>query len=333
MWVFDRPAVLLLLLTVPVGIYLRHFWPGRGGKIVLPFRIWAGTGFHVSARFVALLYAGAALALWIGIAFFVVGIAGPHRVRREQVFVTRGIDIMVVVDQSPTMAAKDFQPDNRFHAAQRVIREFVGKRTNDPIGIVGFGAEASLRVPLTLDYGHLLATMEEMRVLEMGDGTAIGMGVAVAALHLQLSDAPRRVIILLTDGINNAGEILPETAARAAASLDIQVYVVGIGSGEEVEIEVTDPESGRVMRGTVRDGFDEDLLRRVAAIGGGRYFYAGSNGALSAVFSAIDTIERVEQRSLLRTERTPYYQTALLIALICIMVDFLIRRFVARAVL
>jgi Ca-activated chloride channel family protein len=240
---------------------------------------------------------------------------------------------MVVLDESPTMAAKDFQPENRFSAARQVIRDFVNRRSNDPIGLVGFGAEASLRVPLTLDYEHLLETLDSMRVMELGDGTAIGMGIAVAALHLQNSDAPRKIVILLTDGINNAGEILPETAARAAASLGIHIYVIGIGSGEEVEIEVTDPESGRLLRGTVREGFDEDLLRRVAAVGAGGYFYAGSNGALQAVFGAIDTIERVEQRSLLRTEREPYFQIVLLIALSCLLFDILARRFLTREVL
>ncbi|MFP4377495.1 MAG: VWA domain-containing protein, partial [Spirochaetales bacterium] len=236
-------------------------------------------------------------------------------------------------DQSPTMAAEDFQPENRFGAAKSVVREFVSLRENDPVGLVGFGTEASLRVPPTLDYRHLLESLDAMQVWELGDGTAIGMGLAVSALHLERSDAPRRVIILITDGINNAGEIQPETAAEAALSLGIELYVIGIGSGEEVTLTLRNPETGVILRDTVSDSFDEDALGEIAAAGGGRYFYAGSNTALEAVFEAIDSVERVEQRSLMRVERTPYHRQFILIGLVLVLVDTLIRRLLAREVL
>lgn len=329
----DRPAVLLLLLLIPPAIYARHFWKGRGGKLVFPFGVWGATGFRPPATFVTFIYGVAVVVFWAGMALLVFALAGPVRVSREKVFITRGIDIVIALDQSPTMAGKDFRPVNRFEAAKDVISSFIARRENDPIGLVGFGAEASLRVPPTLDYGHAQSVLETMRILELGDGTAIGMGLAVAALHLSRSTAPRRVIILLTDGVNNAGEILPETAARAARSLGIQVYVVGIGSGAAVEIEVQDPATGRTLRGTVTDGFDEELLRGVARAGDGAYFYAGTNGALQAVFDAIDTVERVEQRSLLRIQREPRFQFFVILALCCILLDFVVRRLIARELL
>ena len=274
-----------------------------------------------------------AVAFWVGVSFLIVALSGPQRVTREQVYITRGMDIVIALDQSPTMAARDFQPTNRFEAAKEVISDFVISRENDPIGLVGFGKEASLRVPPTLDYPHLLNVLDSMRILELGDGTAIGMGLAVAALHLSQSTAPRRVIILITDGVNNAGEILPETAAQAAGSMGIQVYVIGIGSGAQVEIEVTDPDTGQTLRGTVEDGFDEELLRGVATAGDGAFFYAGTNGALEAVFEAIDTVERVEQRSLLRVQQLPRFQVFLLIGFCCVLLDLLIRRILAQEVL
>ncbi|MFW5689622.1 MAG: VWA domain-containing protein [Spirochaetota bacterium] len=332
MWVLERPALLLLLAAVPVLIYLRHVWPNRGGTLSFPFGIWGGKGFVAPPTLMSTLVAISAALFWLGVVVLIVALSGLQQVTRERSYLTRGVDIVVVLDQSPTMAARDFQPENRFEAARSVVRRFVELRENDPIGLVGFGAEASLRVPPTIDYEHLLSVLDEMRILEMGDGTAIGMGLAVAALHLERSDAPRKAIVLLTDGINNAGEIQPETAARAARSLGIEVYVVGIGSGQEVEIEVRDPNSGRLLRGTVRDGFDEEALRAIAAEGGGRYYYAGSNTALQAVFDTIDTVERVEQRSLLRVVRRPFDQLLILIGLVFIMVDFLIRRLVAREV-
>jgi Ca-activated chloride channel family protein len=332
-WVLEQPGLLLLLLAVPVLVYLRHFWRHRGGTLSFPFEVWGARGFVPPPGAFSTVVRISTLLFWVGVVVLVLALAGPQKVTRERSYLTRGVDIMIVIDQSPTMAARDFHPENRFEAARAVVRRFVELRENDPIGLVGFGAEASLRVPPTIDYDHLLSVLDRMRILEMGDGTAIGMGLAVAALHLEGSDAPRRAIVLLTDGINNAGEIQPETAARAAESLGIEVYVVGIGSGEEVEIEVTDPETGGVLRGTVRDGFDESVLRAIADVGGGRYYYAGSNTALQAVFDRIDTVERVEQRSLLRVVRDPYDQLFVLVALALILLDFIIRRLIAREIM
>jgi Ca-activated chloride channel family protein len=333
MWVLEVPAYLLLLVLIPPAIYLRHFWRGRGGKLILPYGIWRGRGFVPPANPLALAVGLGAVMFWLGVAALIVALSGPQVVRREQMFLNRGADVMIVLDESPTMAARDFQPVNRFESAKSVIREFISRRHNDPIGLVGFGAEASLRVPPTLDYDHVLATLDAMRVMEMGDGTAIGMGIAVAALHLSDSSAQRRVIILLTDGVNNAGEILPETAARAASSLGIQIYVIGVGSGGEVEVEFEDPETGRSFRGTITDGFDGETLEALAAVGGGQYFYAGSSGSLHAVFDSIDSVERVEERSLLRVVREPRDLIFILVGLICIGFDFLVRRLLVREVL
>jgi len=333
MWVFDRPAFLFLLLVLIPAIYFRHFWSGRGGKIVFPFSNWHRRGFTPPPTLSAVLVGAGSVSFWVGVALLVIATAGPQIVHREQVYITRGIDVVFALDQSPTMAAKDFQPENRFEAAKSVIRRFINGRENDPIGLVGFGREASLRVPPTLDYDHLLRVLDGLKVWELGDGTAVGMGLAVAALHLSRSTAPRRVIVLLTDGVNNTGEILPETAASAAGAMGIQVYVVGIGSPEPVEFEAVNPETGERQRGTFPGGFDEDLLRAVAQAGGGTYFYAGTAGALESVFEAIDTVERVEQRSLLRVKSEPRFRILVLIGLSCILFDFLIRRFVVREVL
>lgn len=331
--VFERPGFLLLLLAVPVLVYLRHFWRGRGGTLSFPFGIWGGRGFVPPATAATVLVRFGAWFFWIGVVALVLALAGPERVHRERSYLTRGVDIMIVIDQSPTMAARDFQPVNRFESARDIIRRFITLRENDPVGIVGFGLEASLRVPPTIDYDYLLSVLDSMEIFEMGDGTAIGMGLAVAALHLERSNAPRRLIVLLTDGVNNAGEIQPETAARAARALGIGLYVIGIGSTGEVEIEIRDPETGVLLRGTIRDSFDESSLRELAEIAGGRYFYAGSTTALRAVFDTIDSVERVEQRSLLRVIRDPLDQLFIMAGLVLILIDFLIRRLLAREVL
>ncbi len=332
MLVFDRPALLLLLFALPLLIYLRHFWRGRGGTLTFPFGVWGGRGFTPPRTPASILVAIAAISFWIGVTVLVTALAGPQRVTRERSYLTRGVDIVFVLDQSPTMAARDFQPENRFEAARSMIRRFVELRQNDPIGIVGFGLEASLRVPPTIDYEHFLAVLDQMEIFEMGDGTAIGMGIATAVLHLERSNAPRKAIVLLTDGVNNAGEIQPETAMRAARSLGIGLYMIGVGSEGEVEIEIRDPETGQLLRGTIRESFDQNAMLELVGSAGGRYFYAGSSTALQAAFDAIDTVERVEQRSLLRVVREPLDQLLIFWGVGFIGIDFLFRRLFVREV-
>jgi Ca-activated chloride channel family protein len=254
-------------------------------------------------------------------------------VSRERVYLNRGIDMMLVLDESPSMAAQDFAPVNRFETARETIRRFVERRENDPIGLVSFGREAALRVPPTTDYEKLGAVLEELRIMELGDGTAIGMGLALGALHLRSSDAPEKVMILLTDGKNNAGEVPAETAAQVATELGIRIYTIGIGSETQAPIEFTDPETGQVYRGTFEGGFDEGLLREVAQLSGGAYFYAGTSGTLESVFEAIDSIETTEKRVRIEVSTEPRHRILIIFALGALLVDFFIRKLVLREVL
>ena len=185
---------------------------------------------------------------------------------------------MIVLDESPSMAARDLGGDSRFATAVEVIRGFVAGRENDAIGVVSFSDRAALQVPKTLDRVALNAALERLRVMTLGDATAIGMGIAVALLHLQDSAAAGRVIILLTDGENNAGEISPRTAAAIAADKGVRIYTIGVGRAGATVLELTDPRSGLTRRGVYHGRFDEALLRRVAEITGGRYFAATEPG-------------------------------------------------------
>lgn len=332
MWLFDQPAYLGLLLLLPVAIYFRHFWPRRGSRMPFAIGIWPDRGFSPRPLGLGLLHRGGTLCFWLGVVLLVVGLAGPSRVTRERVFLNQGIDMMIVLDESPSMAAQDFVPVNRFETARDVIERFVLSRENDAIGLVSFGREAALRVPPTLDYEALLTRLAELRIMDLGDGTAIGMGLAIAALHLEQSTADERVIILLTDGENNAGEISPETAARVAAEMGIRIYAIGIGSEEAAPLEFVDPESGRVYRGTFEGGFDEALLQRIAESAGGLYFYAGSGGTLGAIFNAIDSLETVERRVRIQVHRTQRYLWVVFLGLLLILADYLVRRLLIREV-
>ena len=152
-----------------------------------------------------------------------------------------------------------------------MIRKFVMGRKNDGVGLVGFGDEAVLRVPPTTDYDTFLARLEDMKILELGEGTAIGMGLSVAALHLSDSSASEKVIVLLTDGDNNAGEIQPMAAASMAAQMGIRIYVIGIGSEGEIPFEFVHPETGKLISGIQRSKFNESFLVKLSETGGGQF--------------------------------------------------------------
>jgi Ca-activated chloride channel family protein len=333
MWVFREPLFLALLALIPVGIYFRHFRRHKGGQILFPFHVWGGEGFTPRFRGIRLLRGVGVLAFWFGVVLLVLALARPASVERRRVYLTRGIDIMIVLDESPSMAAKDFAPENRFETAREVIRRFVERRENDPIGLVSFGQEAALRVPPTTYYEEVLRALDGLRIMSLGDGTAIGMGLSLAGLHLSSSSASEKVIILLTDGENNAGEIFPETAATVAEQLGIRIYAIGIGGTEEADLEFTNPETGQTYRGTFRGGFDEELLRRIADISGGSYFFAGSSGTLAGVFEAIDSIETVERRVRIDVRTTPHHRPFILVGFAAVGLEVLIRKWLLREVL
>lgn len=332
MWIFEYPSALLLLVLIPVGVYARHFWRRRGGRVRYPFRIWGKSGFDPGLLAVRVLYGLASVCFWVGAAALILALAGPARVSRERVFLNRGMDMMIVLDESPSMAAQDFVPEHRFSAAKSVIRRFVGERENDAIGLVTFSREAALRVPLTLDYDRLLASLEDLSIMSLGDGTAIGMGLALAALHLRPGEAEEKIVVLLTDGKNNAGEVAPSAAAEIAAQLGIRVYTIGIGSREPAPLQFTDPRTGEQYRGTFEQGFDEQLLRNIAESTGGTYFYAGTSGTLDAVFQAIDSIATVEKRARIEVRRDPVHRTLLIIGLALVATEFLVKRFWLREI-
>jgi Ca-activated chloride channel homolog len=326
MWVLERPGFLVLLLLVPLLVYLRHLRRDRGGRVMMPFVFYGGGGFRapLTGRTVLLRFSHALF--WCGFVLLILTAAGPTRTVRERIFLTRGVDIMIVLDISPTMAARDVQPENRLEAARAVVRRFVEQRENDHVGLVAFSREAALRVPPTLNHDLVIDSLDRLDLMDLGDGTAIGMALALASLHLQSADAEQRVVILLTDGVNNAGEISPEAAAEMAGESGIRVYAIGVGTLGEAEIEFRNPEDGQMYRGTVREGYDPDALRRIAELTGGRFFSAAGSGTLEAVFNAIGTAESTERRVRVQVHRHPAHQALLLVALILLVVDIVLRR-------
>ncbi len=222
------------------------------------------------------------------LSLLVVAMARPQFGRVERQTYSEGIDIMLVLDVSLSMQANDFYP-NRLERAKEVMKEFIGERVGDRMGLVIFGTEAASLVPLTLDHGVLRGFVDRVnfRIVD-GNSTAIGMGLSTALSKVRDSKAKSKVVILLTDGENNAGRIAPLVAAEAAKALGIRVYTIGVGS---------DARGVDVFGMQVEPGIDEETLTKIAEITGGLYFRATDNDKLARIFQQIDKLEKTRVES------------------------------------
>jgi Ca-activated chloride channel homolog len=223
----------------------------------------------------------------------VLALARPQAGTREIDVKSEGIDIVLAVDASGSMKAEDFKPNNRLFVAKEVAAQFVDGRQGDRIGIVVFAGEAFTQCPLTLDYGIL---KELIGAIDFGiepDGTAIGMAIANSVNRLRRSEAKSKVVILLTDGINNSGAIDPLTAAEAASALNIKIYTIGVGVEGEAPYPVDDPVFGRRYVRMPSD-VDDEALGKIAERTGGLYFRATSPEALREIYARIDRLEKTK---------------------------------------
>ncbi len=332
MWIFDSPGYLLLFALFPPALWAAYFYKNRGGSIPYTLSVWRGDFFDEVPFSLKLGGFLSELFFWLGAVCLILSLAGPGRILKERVYLTRGIDIVFVLDESPSMAAQDFYPENRFNTARNVIRSFIRSRENDPVGLVVFSDEAALKVPPTLDYSAYINALDDLELMSLGKGTSIGMGLAVAALHLKESSAEQKIIVLLTDGENNAGEITPASAAEIAASLGISIYAIGIGSDGNIPGEYMDPETGKIFRGVFSGTYDEELLKQIAGITGGRFYSAATPGALETVFRSIDSLAVTEKRVKVKTDTVPVYHAFLLAAGICVLLHFFLRKFVLKEI-
>lgn len=283
------PLWLVLLALVPLLVWLHHRRDGSGALTYSRLPEGAGGGWRLHLPFYLRL---AALVL------LVVALARPRLGYAWEESLTEGIDIQVALDVSGSMAAEDFQPRNRLEVAKDVVKGFVDGRTGDRIGLVVFSGSALTRAPLTTDRRMLGFLLDSVEIGTLSRGTAIGLALATAASRLTDSEADSKVIVLVTDGISNAGEIDPYDAATLCAGLGIRVYTIGVGTDGAVRVPVgeRDPATGAtvVRRRLRRMPIDETLLKDIAERTGGRYFRATDRQALAGVFARIDELERTE---------------------------------------
>lgn len=286
---FAYPWVLYFLLLIPL-LVAWYIWHGRKKQASITYS--SLKAFEkIPATFRERLRQLPFAIRMLAIGFLIVALARPQNFSAGQSVNAEGIDISMVLDISGSMLAEDFKP-NRLDAAKKVIDDFVQGRTTDRIGLVIFSREAFTQCPLTIDYSVLRNLLGDIKTGMIEDGTAIGNGIANGINRLKDSDAESRVIILLTDGVNNAGEVDPISAAEIASTFGIRIYTIGVGTRGEAPYPVQTPFGIRYQMVPVE--IDEAILKKIAEITGGQYFRATNNRALEEIYNKIDKMEKTK---------------------------------------
>jgi Ca-activated chloride channel family protein len=288
---FDDPYFLLLLIAVPVLIYIysKRYFRREGFVTYSDLSVIKKLAPSWKQRFKHLLFIVRMLTLSLA----VVALARPQSSFTEEEIITEGIDIILAIDVSSSMRAVDFKPSNRLEAAKIVAADFIEGRVHDRLGMVVFAGRSYTQCPLTLDYGIVLSFLESIHIGMVEDGTAIGMAITTAVNRLRNSTAESKVVILLTDGRNNRGELDPITASQIARAMNVKVYTIGMGNRGTVMYPVDDPIRGQRMV-QVQADIDEDILRQIADTTGGNYFRATDEKKLDEIFKQIGEMEKTE---------------------------------------
>lgn len=311
----------LLILPVLIGVYLYRFFKQKHTTLTFSSLDLLD---DLPGNWKSHLHWLQALLMWAGITLLIVALARPQERLTTVERNAEGIDIVMVLDMSTSMRAEDLKP-NRFEAAREVAKDFVDKRNSDRIGLVTFAMQSFTVVPPTLDYRLLKDLINDLEMGIIEDGTAIGMGISTAINRLKESEAESKVIILLTDGQNNAGEIDPVTAADLALTYNIKIYTIGAGTRGTAPYPIQDPIFGRRYQ-NIEVNIDEEMLTSVAELTGGRYFRATDSDELESIYEEIDELETTEVEELIYTDYKDLYAIYLAWSFGLLLISFVLNK-------
>jgi len=287
---FVHPEAFLLLLSIPL-LGLWYFLRLRKRQTYLT--ISDSTPIKKLSTWRTILYPYLPILRVFSLAFIIIALARPQLTLKEEEIKAEGIDIILVMDISSSMLAQDFQPD-RLQVSKEVAKQFVDKREFDRIGLVVFAGESFTQCPLTTDHRVVKDFLDGLQCGMLEDGTAIGMGLASAVNRMKDSDSKSKVVILLTDGVNNSGYIKPLTASEIAQELETKVYTIGVGTRGQALSPVSRRSDGRYIFGMANVEIDERLLEEIANMTGGQYYRATDQQSLESIYAEIDRLEKTE---------------------------------------
>lgn len=324
---FQTPWLLLLLPLAAVPAVLSYLWTQRMGTVTMTY---TDIGLVASARRSLRLRLTPYVSIlrFVALALVIVAAAGPRLADAREVIRGEGVDIAIALDVSGSMGETDFEP-HRLAAAKAIITDFIEERKYDRIGLVVFSSKAFIQSPPTLDHGALVHSLEDVdltNAMGIEDGTAIGSGMATAANMLKDSDAESKLVTLITDGVNNAGELDPITVATAAETIGIRLYTIGVGRSED-KSQLDSSGSGDAVED---NPLDEETLRRIAAITNARYYRATDTEELRGIYAEINALEKsdVEILNFVRYQEIPVW--FLVPALVLLLLELVLSNTVFR---
>ena len=330
---FENPFAFLLIAAVPVFLILRKMGILRKIEFPLTLSDWNGYSFSWKDSTAGVVSFLSRLLMIIGFLLCVTAYARPVISKPEKIYTSRGSDIVFVVDVSPSMGALDIGNSTRLEASRQTITSIVTSLTGTSFGIVAMASDAVLVVPPTVDTGFFLNRLNALTVGELGDGTAIGTGLAMAVYHLMDSNAPKKTIILLTDGENNSGAIHPLTAAKLAAENGITLYTVAVGTQGTVPVEYTDQATGKLISGYMESAFDDTMLRSLASAAGGMCYSAESYRTLSETLVSVSEQETVVQSYKYENKSEPLHFVFFISAAACFILTWCLKRLYLKEIL
>lgn len=325
--IWANPEFFLLLLFIPVIVGLLYWYKRQKRYHALTFSDTTDLSnlpgnYRVYGRWATYVFNLSSVIL------IIIALARPQSVNETVERTTEGIDIVISLDLSTSMLAEDLRP-NRFIAAKNLTSEFIKNRPSDRIGLVIFRRQSFTLVPPTTDYGLLNDQLLNLEMDITDDGTAIGMGIATAVNRLRNSDASSKVIILLTDGENNAGEVDPVTASDLASAHQIRLYTIGVSTEGTAPYPVNDPVFGKRYH-PIKVDIDEDMLKKIAEKTGGRYFRARDTEALASIYNAIDELEKSDLEEIIYLDRKDHYSRYLISAILLLFLSYISRYYLFR---
>lgn len=325
--VFANPEFFWLLLLLPLMLLWYWFW-NKKSQANVTFS--STLAFKKTKSWSDALYHLLFVLRMIAIALIVVALARPQtHSENAKTKITDGIDIVMAIDVSASMLSQDLKP-NRFEALKKVASQFVKDRPNDRIGLVIYAGESYTKTPVTTDKSIILNALSEITYGQIEDGTAIGMGLATAVNRLKESKAKSRVIILLTDGVNNTGFIDPQTAAELAAEYGIKVYTVGIGTNGMALSPYALNADGSIIYRMQQVDIDEPLMKKIAQVTKGRYFRATNNQKLQQIYDEINQMETTKIEEFKYTEVDEKFRWWVLVAGVLLLLEFVLKHTLLR---